>query len=124
MSGFSNYLADRIIAEDLDGAFIGLFNGDPTDTGLSGDEVTTDIATARLPISLGAPTGTGTRSATNDVEVDFGAAVGAASVTHFALFDAPTAGNMLASAALAAPQTVAATNPVKFAVGALTVSVT
>lgn len=127
MSGFSNYLADRIINTDLDGAFVALFNGDPTDTGSGGTEVTTTIrAAGRVPISLGAPTGSsGTRSAVNDAVVDFGDADGAvASVTHFALFDATTGGNLLASGQLSAPQTIAANNPVRFAVGALTVSVT
>lgn len=124
MSGFSNYLADRIINTDLDGSYVALFNGDPTDTGASGTDVTSTIG-ARQQISLSAPSGTGTRTASNDAIVDFGDADGAvASVTHFALFSAATGGNMLASNALAAPQTIAAGNPVKFAVGALTVSVT
>lgn len=125
MSGFSNYLADRVITEDLDGAYVGLFVGDPTDTGSGGVEASATIGGREL-ISLGAITGTGTRTAANDAAVDFGNSAGtvSGSVSHFGLFDALTGGNLLFSNALITPQPVVTGNPVSFEVGVLTVSVT
>ena len=131
MSGFSNYLQNAVL-NYLKGTampaapasvFVALFNGDPTDAGTGGSEVTATIRTAgRVAAAFGAITGN--TSMANSAVVDFGAAAAGATVTHFGLFSAATGGNLLASDALAAPQTVAATNPVSFAVGSLTVSVT
>ena len=59
----------------------------------------------------------------NSAIVDFGAAAARATVKHFGLFSAATSGNLLVSEALAAPQTVSATNPVNLAVGSRTFSV-
>ena len=131
MPGFSNYLQNAVL-NYLKGTamptapasvFVALFNGDPTDAGTGGTEVTTTIRTAgRVAATFGAITGN--TSMTNSAIVDFGAAAAGATVTHFALFTAASGGSMLASDALSASQTVAATNPVTFAANALSVSVT
>lgn len=131
MSGFSNYLQNAVL-NYLKGTampaapasvFVALFNGDPTDAGTGGSEVTTTIRTAgRVAAAFGAITSN--TSMSNSAIVDFGAAAAGATVTHFGLFSAATGGNLLASDTLAAPQTVAVSNPVSFAIGSLTVSVT
>jgi len=130
MAGFSNYTQNAILnwlkGTDMPEApaalYVALFNGDPTDTGSGGDEVTTDIRTAgRLAATFGSITGN--TSIANSAEVDFGAAAGGETVSHFAIFDAASGGNMLGSNALASSQTVVAGNLVKFAIGALTITV-
>ena len=101
--------------------YVGLWNGDPTDTGLGGTEVTTTIdATGRKAATFGAPSG-GVIASTADV--DFGAADAGATITHFAIMDAASAGNMLAHGALVGgSQTISTGNDVKFATGNLTVT--
>lgn len=100
--------------------FVALFNGDPS---AAGTEVTTTIRTAgRLGVTFGAPTN-GVMS--NSAAVNFGNAVGAATVTHVAIYDAASAGNLIGFAALTnGTQSVSAGNPVSFAIGALTFTVT
>lgn len=129
MAGFSDYLEGAVMAW-LNGTamptvpttrYVALFNGDPTDTGTGGTEVTTTIRTA------GRLAGTFTRVVgvlTSSADVDFGAAAGAATISYFAIFDASTGGNML----MAGPITggavsVGAGTNVKFASGGLVLSV-
>jgi hypothetical protein len=106
MSGKSNYLENLILnwikgsafASAPSGVYVGLFNGDPTDAGSGGTEVTT-------------------------TDVDFGNAAGDATISHFALFDAASAGNMLYSGPLTGgTQSVSSGTGVKFNSGSLTVS--
>lgn len=97
--------------------YVGLFNGDPGEAGSGGSEVTTTIRAAGRPsVTFGAISG---GAISNSGIVDFGAAAGGASATHFALFDAASAGNLLASAALDNIRTVATGNAVTFEAGAL-----
>lgn len=128
MAGFSNYLESMILnwlkgtafGTAPSAVYVGLFSNDPTDAG-SGTEVTTTIrAAGRVAVTFGT-VGDGTMS--NSAAVDFGAAAGAATVSHFAIFDAVSAGNILASGSLAASQTVSAGTEVTFASGAITVTV-
>ena len=130
MSGFSDYLEDAILNWFKGTTFpaapgtiyVALFNNDPTDTGLSGTEVTTTIrAAGRLGVTLGS-LGDGTVS--NSAVVDFGTSDGTVSVTHVAIYDAASSGNMLASAALASTVNVTAGDNVSFAIGALDFTVT
>lgn len=130
MSGFSNYTQNAVL-NWLKGTtmptapaalYVALFNGDPTDAGSGGTDVTTTVRTAgRVAATFGAISGN--TSIANSADVDFGAAAGAATVSHFAIYDAATEGNMLGSAALASSQSVASTNLVKFATGALAINV-
>ena len=130
MSGLSTYTQNAIL-NWLKGTampaapaavYVGLFNGDPTDAGSGGAEVTTTVrAAGRVAAAFG--TITGNTSIANSADVDFGAAAGAATASHFGLFSAASGGQLLASGALAASQSIAATNLVKFATGALTVTV-
>lgn len=101
-SELSNYLANNILGwlkntvvfpAEPSAVYVALFNGDPTATGTGGTEVTTTIRPAgRVAVSIGAIS---SREVSNDADVDFGAAAGAATVTHAAVFDAASSGNML-----------------------------
>ncbi len=119
---FINYLKGTAPAT-IAGLFVGLYNGDPTDAGTGGAEVTTTIRTAgRVTVALGTVSGS-PANASNSAIVDFGNAAGATTITHFAVFDAATGGNMLFSAPLTGgSQAIAQGNAVSFAVGALTVT--
>lgn len=100
-SELSNYLADAIL-NWFDGdampsaptdVYVALFDGDPTAAGSGGTEVTTTIRVAgRLAVTWGA---VASREVANSADIDFGTAAGAADVTHAAIFDAASSGNML-----------------------------
>ena len=127
MSGHSNFLAAAIegwikgtqLPTPPTAVYVGLFNGDPTDAGTGGSEVTTTIrAAGRVAVTFGTTTG---KSMANTAVANFGNAAGTATVTHFAFFDAATAGNMLGSNALTAGAgSIASGTAVSFPVGALT----
>lgn len=120
MSGFSNAYADSIL-DDMDGSYIGLFVGDPTDTGAGGTEVTDDL-NGRVAISLGPKTtdGDGRRSAANDAVIDFGDAEATTSgeISHWALFGAASGGVPLWTGSLTTAKPVTAGDPVRFPPGA------
>jgi hypothetical protein len=106
--------------------FVGLFSSDPTDTGAAGTEVTTTIrAAGRVAVTFGANSGTGdgVTSVTNDAIVDFENAAAGATVTHYGIFDAASAGNMIVSDALTASKTVNTGDPVSFPVSSITITV-
>lgn len=93
--------------------YVGLYNGDPTDAGTGGTEVTTDVrAAGRVALTVGAPTdGAGS----NPSEVTFGESDGAATVTHITIHDAASSGNILMyDTPTGGTQTVSAGNTVKF----------
>ena len=130
MSGLSHYTEAALLSwlkgtampAAPAGVYVGLFDGDPTDTGSAGAEVTTTIrAGGRVAATFGALTGN--TSMANSADVDFGAAAGAATVSHFGLFSAASGGNLLASGAVAQSKSVAAMNLVKFPAGSLTITV-
>ena len=127
-SELSNYLANAILGwfggDDMPTApatvYVALFNGDPTAAGSGGTEVTTTIrAGGRVAVDWGA---VASRARANDAQIDFGTAAGAATVTHAAIFDASTAGNMLAYTPLDNTRNVNAGDPVVFPVGDLSVN--
>jgi len=97
--------------------YTALFDGDPKGAGV---EVTGDIdAGGRI-----APTWTVPISGTDNVlessaDVDYGLADGAADITHVAIFDDDTAGNLLSSKVLAAPIAAVLGTPIKFLAGDL-----
>ncbi|NTV50931.1 MAG: hypothetical protein HGA20_14985 [Geobacteraceae bacterium] len=108
--------------------YIGLLTAAPSDAG-GGTEVTTSgSAYARKAVvqndtNWAAPAGT-PRVISNAVAIDF--AVPTANwgvVTHFGVYDAATAGNLLYWAALTNPKTINnADSAPSFAIGALTVT--
>ncbi len=102
--------------------WLALFNGDPTDAGTGGGEVTATIRPAgRVAAGFGS---IGGGAMSNAAAIDFGTAAGTATVSHFALFDGSSGGILLLSGALSGgAQAVAAGNQVGVAAGALTVTV-
>jgi len=102
--------------------YLALFNGDPTDAGTGGTEVTTTIrAAGRVAITFGAPSG-GVSS--NSAAVDFGTADAGATVSYIGIYDAASAGNLLAHDAITGgAQTISTGNPVSVAIGDLSVTV-
>ena len=127
MSGNSTYLAGKILAwaagtampSPPAGLFVALFNGDPTDAGTGGTEVTTSVrAAGRVAATFGAVSG---KSMANSAAVSFGSAASGTTVTHFAIFDAATGGNMLGSNALSSGAGALASGAsFSFPVGSLT----
>ena len=129
MAGMSIYLENQLLgwikganfAAAPAATYVALFNGDPTDAGSSGTDVTTTIRPAgRVAATFGAITG---QAISNAGAISFGSATAGTNVTHFAIYDAGSGGNMLASAALSGgPQAIATGIIVSFASGALSLS--
>lgn len=124
-SELSNYLANAIL-NWLDGdampaapsdVYVALFDGDPTAAGSGGTEVTTTIRVAgRLPITWGAVSA---RACSNSADIDFGTSAGNANVTHCAIFDASSAGNMLMYSAVDNVRNILTGDPVVIPTGDL-----
>ena len=108
MSQASDYLENKLQDAIFNGGSISgitpriaLFTSDPSDDG-GGTEVTgTDYA--RIDVSAAFPAASGTDGAiTNDQDITFATAGGAwGNVSHVAIFDAATGGNLLVYGALA-----------------------
>ena len=97
--------------------YVALFNGDPSS---GGTEVTLTIAAARLTATFAAPI---SGVITNSADTDFGPALAGATITHFAIYDASSGGNMLTyGALLGGTQVISTSNPVKFASGDLSIT--
>lgn len=130
MTGKSDYLENKLLNWAYKGTtmgtapaaiYVALFNGDPTDAASGGTEVTTTVRVAGRVAGIFSAVSGGQTS--NSAEVDFGNAAGPATMTHFATFDAASAGNMLHAGALTGgTQGVLAGTPVKFGVGLLVIT--
>lgn len=127
-SELSNFLADLFLGwfagDDMPSApatvYVALFDGDPTATGTGGTEVTTDIRTAgRVAVVWDA---IAARALVNDGNIDFGTSEGDVDVTHAALFDAASAGNMLSYSALDNARSIVTGDPVVIPSGDLNVN--
>jgi hypothetical protein len=113
MSAASNYLENKVLDHFLGTAsttapsavYLALFTSDPTDAG-SGTEVST-VGTnyARQTITFSSASG-GTTS--NSAAVEFSQATGSGfgTVTHFGIYDASSAGNLLFHGALTTSKTI------------------
>ena len=129
MPGFSDYLEGKIL-DWMNGTamptapaaqYISLHNGDPTDTGTGGTDVTTTVRAAGRVVGAFSRTA-GVNSSSGDV--NFGAAAAGATFSHWAAWDASSGGNMLMSGSITGgPYTVGAGTVVKFAAGQLTETV-
>lgn len=127
MSGLSDYLENKFalwlkgtqMPTPPAGLYVALFNGDPTDAGTGGADVTTTIRTAgRVAVTFDISVGV----LTSNAAVDFGTAAAAATISHFGIYDAASGGNLLALQALTGgSKTVGAGTNVLFASGALTI---
>lgn len=133
MAGKSTYLQNKLLnwlkgtamGSSPTALYVGLFTADPTDAGTLTNEVTTTIRPAgRVAATFGSvSTAGGSGSMANSASVGFGSAEGVpgGAVTHFAIFDAVSAGNMLYSAALDTPRTITLGADVSFAIGAMVI---
>ena len=126
MAAFSNYLENALINGTLRATsytapttvYVGLFTDDPTDAG-SGTEVSGN-AYARVSATFAAPSN---GAAATNADVQFPQATGTwGTVTHFAIFDALTTGNMLYHGALTTSKTIEIGDVFKIASGSLTVT--
>lgn len=100
--------------------YVGLFTAAPSDAG-GGTELSTG-AYARQLCGFAAPAGT-PRSVTNAADILYPVATaGYGPVTHFAIMDAVTAGNMLYWAAVTTPKTYAIGDQAVFRASNLTVT--
>jgi hypothetical protein len=131
MSSFSDYTENLLLnwllttnsATRPTAWFVGLFTAAPSDTG-GGTEVTGNgyarVATGTISIS-----GTST-TATNAASIEFAAASGGnwGTITHAAIFDASTGGNMLAWAPLTTSRTINNGDVFRIPASSLTVTLT
>lgn len=126
MAALSNYLENALINGTLRATnytapatvYVGLFTSDPTDAG-SGTEVSGN-AYARQSATFASPSNGA--SATN-ADIQFPQATGNwGTVTHFAIFDALTTGNMMYHGALTTSKTIETGDVFKIASGSLTVT--
>jgi len=134
MSAFSNHLEQALINATLRGGtytggavYVALFTSDPTDAG-TGTEVA-DSAYARqqchsTTVADGWDIPHASEGYTaNAKQITFPAIVdGQVSVTHWALYDAATGGNLLYHAPLTNPKTLDPSDVLSFPVGSLKVT--
>lgn len=130
MSSFADYLENKVVdyvfgslaTFTKPSRYIALFSAAPSDAG-GGTELSSTGGYVRM--SLPAMTVTG-NSATNGASIDWTAASAAWSgtVTHIGIFDASTAGNMLAWAPLTTARTVNAGDVFRIAAGDLQIVLT
>jgi len=102
--------------------YVGLSTADPLDNG-SGLAEPSGNGYARVATSGASWTISSGGSLSNASDVSFAQATGSwGTITHFALFDAASAGNMLAHGALNQSKTITSGDTAKFAAGDLNVS--
>lgn len=130
MSALSNYLETAVLNATLRGVaysspanvYVGLYTADPTDAGGAGE--VSGGSYARVTVSTGggftAPAGGATQ---NVADVVSPAATGVWGViTHVAIFDASSGGNLLYHGPLVTPKTVNPGDTFRFPAGTLIVS--
>jgi len=132
MSSFSDYTENLVLnwllttnsATRPTVWYVGLFTAAPSDTG-GGTEVTGNgyarVATGTISVSGTSPT-----TATNSAAIEFAAASGGnwGTLTHAAIFDASTSGNMLAWSALTTSRTINDGDVFRIPASSLTVTLT
>ncbi len=129
MSAFSNYMENEILDWINGGAFptqpsatwVQLFNGSPTETGLSGTALY-----SRVAVNAGGWTTTtgATATITNTTAITItSSAASSATADNFGVFDNSTSGNLLFYGALTTSKTIAVGDEVKFNASSLTLRV-
>jgi hypothetical protein len=129
MAGFSDYYESKVLDHMLRGTaftppstvYVALFTAAPTDAG-GGTEVSGG-GYARQSVAFGAPSGTAPTQIANSADVTFPVATASwGTVVAFGLFDAATAGNLLAWDNLTASKAIDVNDQAKFATGDLKVT--
>ena len=132
MADFSLTVRNRIVdyvrgggsSSAINGNFLDLFNGDPQASG-SSVLLTITGSSSRPNITSNMSAASAGATANSSLITIANAAVGGATVTHIAVYDAATGGNLLYSHALTSGNvTVTAGNPVQINANGLTFSVT
>lgn len=121
-----NYLRGNGAPTAIADVFLDIYNGDPQGAGSSVLATVTGSATrSSVKAALGAASSASPSVSTNAGAVTISASASAgATITHIAIFDAATAGNLIASRALTSgPQTVVTTNPVSVPISGLSISI-
>ncbi|PLR72329.1 phage tail fiber protein [Bacillus sp. UMB0728] len=126
MSAISNYLENKLLDHVLKGTaytppstlYVALFTTDPTDAG-TGTEVSGGGYTRRTATFNTATNG----SISTNADITFPVATANwGTVTHTAIFDAATGGNLLFHGALTASKTINIDDQLKISSGSLTVN--
>jgi hypothetical protein len=129
MGSFSDYWASEILDHIFGKGnytpttiYVGLSTADPGDDGAGLSEPVGNGYT-RAATSASDWTSASDGSLDNAGPIQFGAATGVwGIVTHFALFDAASGGNLLAYGALMHPKAVGGSDTARFAAGDITIS--
>jgi hypothetical protein len=131
MSSFSDYTENLVLTYLFTNGsvtrptawYVGLFTAAPSDTG-GGTEVSGSGYVRKVTGTI-TVSGTGT-TATNSAAIEFAAASGGnwGTVTHAAIFDAETSGNMLAWAQLTTARTINDGDVFRVPASSLTVTLT
>lgn len=120
---FLNWIRGTTFPAAPANVYIALFDGSPSDTGGGGTELTNTIkgTSNRNAMAFDAPSA-GEIDNSAQVVITSNAA-GGATASHFAIFDAITAGNLIVHGALGASKTIVAGDEVRFNAGSLTISI-
>lgn len=121
-----NYLRGAGAPTAITNLYLDIFNGDPQSGGSSVLATVTGSATrSSVASALGAASAASPSVSSNAALITVSAAASAgATITHIALYDAATAGNLVGSKALTSgSQTVATGNPVTVPALALSISI-
>jgi hypothetical protein len=129
MSGFSDYWQNRILDHIFGKGsytpptiYVGLSTAEPTDDG-SGLSEPSGNGYARVQTSASDWNAAANGSLDNAGSIIFAQASGNwATITHFALFDAATAGNMLAYGQLSQPTSISQSDTARFEAGDVQIS--
>lgn len=131
INAMSNYLEEKVLNAVLRGqafpsipkVYAALFTTNPGEDGSTGTEVSGG-GYSRKEVTFAAPTQVlDIATCTNSLEVDFGVATtNWGYITHSALYDASTGGNMLYHGALETPKTIETADSLRYAVGKLKVT--
>lgn len=132
MSAFSDYLENTLVSATLRGAtytggavYVALFKTDPTDAGTGAEMSDSGYVRQRAHTTVASDgfTVPANGVTSNSRNIVFPAIIDAqATVTHWAIFDAQTAGNLLYHAPLLNPKTLDPTDVLSFPIGSLTVT--
>ena len=126
MAGFSDYLEDELLDHAFRNSsytpaatvYVGLYTAAPTDAG-GGTEVSGG-SYARVAVTFGAASG---GAISNSGDVEFTEATGSwGTCTHFGIFDASVAGNLLGWDALTASKAINSGDTARFATGELDIT--
>ena len=128
-SSLSNYTENKVLDHILGKTsftmptvYVGLSTADP-DEDASGLAEPVGNGYARVATSGSTWNAASGGTSSNAANIDFADATGSwGTITHFALFDALTSGNMIAYAELTSPEAITSGKIVRFSAGSLTVS--